>query len=71
MTVGSRDRTARLWKVVEETQSIFRGGSADKKAKQEGLDPKSLAAEGSIDRVAMIDEQLFVSGGDSGQIALW
>ena len=56
---------------MEETQSIFRGGSADKKAKQEGLDPKSLAAEGSIDRVAMIDEQLFVSGGDSGQIALW
>ncbi|RYP62156.1 hypothetical protein DL770_009629 [Monosporascus sp. CRB-9-2] len=71
VTVGSRDRTARLWKVVEETQSIFRGGSADKKAKQQGMDPKSLASEGSIDRVAMIDEQLFVSGGDSGSICLW
>ncbi|KAK3062754.1 hypothetical protein LTS18_003429 [Coniosporium uncinatum] len=26
VSVGSRDRTARLWKVVEETQLVFRGG---------------------------------------------
>lgn len=70
LTVGSRDRTARLWKVVEETQLVFRGGSAVRKEKS-GMDPKSLAFEGSIDRVAMLDDRLFVTGGDSGSITLW
>lgn len=70
MTVGSRDRTARLWKVVEETQLVFRGGSTVRKDKS-GVDPKSLTLEGSIDRVAMLDDQLFVTGGDSGSITLW
>lgn len=70
VSVGSRDRTARLWKVVEETQLVFRGGSIDKKQKP-NIDPRSLAHEGSMDRVAMIDEELFVTGSDNGSIALW
>ncbi|KAG9232612.1 WD40-repeat-containing domain protein [Amylocarpus encephaloides] len=68
ISVGARDRTARLWKVVEETQLVFRGGGgAEKKSKSKS--PKVL--EGSMDRVAMIDEETFVTGGDNGCISLW
>lgn len=67
ISVGARDRTARLWKVVEETQLVFRGGGGEKKSRNAG--PKTN--EGSIDRVAMIDEELFVTGSDNGSISLW
>ncbi|KAI0379959.1 WD40 repeat-like protein [Hypomontagnella monticulosa] len=70
VSVGARDRTARLWKVVEETQLVFRGGSIDKK-QTANIDPRSVAHEGSMDRVAMIDDELFVTGSDNGSIALW
>lgn len=56
LTVGSRDRTARLWKIADETQLLFRA-------------PES--AGGSQDTVAMVDEENFVSGSDSGTICLW
>lgn len=72
ISVGSRDRTARLWKVAEETQLVFRGGgSVDKKMRLEGVNPRSLRHEGSMDRVAMIDDDLFVTASDNGSIALW
>jgi ribosomal RNA-processing protein 9 len=88
VSVGARDRTARLWKVVEETQLVFRGGGGDGSSKKRkkggsapaaddgaedggGLDPDSLAHEGCMDRVAMIDDELFVTGSDNGAIALW
>ncbi|ORY00008.1 small nucleolar ribonucleo protein complex subunit [Clohesyomyces aquaticus] len=35
ISAGARDRTARLWKVVEESQLVFRGGGT---AKQKGMD---------------------------------
>jgi ribosomal RNA-processing protein 9 len=62
ISVGARDRTARLWKVVTESQLVFRGGSATA-----GLP----YAEGSIDHVAMLDEETFVTGSDNGTISLW
>jgi ribosomal RNA-processing protein 9 len=71
ISVGARDRTARLWKVMEETQLVFRGGGADKKNIPKGVDPRSLLHEGSMDRIAMIDDDLFVTGSDNGAIALW
>ncbi|KAL8944579.1 MAG: hypothetical protein Q9216_000382 [Gyalolechia sp. 2 TL-2023] len=82
VTVGARDRTARLWKVVEESQLVFRGGGGEKKkpARQEhdsttvdGVSSPKLSfyGEGSIDRVAMIDEETFVTGSDNGSISLW
>ncbi|KAF3760175.1 hypothetical protein M406DRAFT_13398, partial [Cryphonectria parasitica EP155] len=76
VSVGSRDRTARLWKVVEETQLVFRGGGGpDKKLAAKnaasGVDPKSNAHEGSMDRIAMLDDELFVTGSDNGSLALW
>lgn len=71
VTVGSRDRTARLWKVVEESQLVFRGGGGEKKPKGSNIDPKSLALENSMDRVAMLDDDLFVTGSQNGSISLW
>lgn len=69
VSVGARDRTARLWKVVEETQLVFRGGGIDKKSRNN--DSEVRVAEGSIDRVAMIDEDMFVTGSDNGSLSLW
>ncbi|KAG0645415.1 putative WD repeat-containing [Hyphodiscus hymeniophilus] len=69
ISVGARDRTARLWKVVEESQLVFRGSGGEKKSKSGSGAPKVL--EGSMDRVAMIDEEMFVTGGDNGCISLW
>lgn len=71
VSVGARDRTARLWKVMEETQLVFRGGGTDKKNLPAGIDRRSVQHEGSMDRVAMIDDELFVTGSDNGAIALW
>lgn len=60
ISVGARDRTARLWKVVEETQLVFRSGST-----------RTEYTEGSLDRVALVDEETFVTGSDNGTLALW
>ncbi|CAK7218749.1 pre-rRNA processing protein [Sporothrix eucalyptigena] len=71
VSVGTRDRTARMWKVIEETQLVFRGGGSGGKGVPAGVDPRSLAHEGSMDRVAMLDDELFVTGSDNGALALW
>jgi ribosomal RNA-processing protein 9 len=68
ISVGARDRTARLWKVVEETQLVFRGGGGEKKSRKS---EKPQAMEGSMDRVAQIDEEMFVTGSDNGSLSLW
>ena len=84
VSVGGRDRSARCWKVVEETQLVFRGGSGEKKKQrrkgnegelldrngEEQVVAKSYA-EGSIDCVAMIDASTFVTGSDNGSLSLW
>jgi ribosomal RNA-processing protein 9 len=64
VTVGARDRTARLWKVVEETQLVFRGGGGGGERRSKSKREKYQA--GSMDRVSMIDEEMFVTGGDDG-----
>jgi len=82
VSVGGRDRTARVWKVVEETQLVFRGGGVahDRvKGKEVVLNgpvkgehtATSAYGEGSIDRVALIDDEMFVTGADNGSISLW
>lgn len=75
ISVGARDRTARLWKVVEQTQLVFRGGGSSEKRRPRNKDgeiagPRSYG-EGSIDRVALIDEETFVTGSDNGSLSLW
>ena len=68
-----------MWKVVEETQLVFRGGrdpgktrrgkeKANDTDREQELDP---GVEGSIERVAFVDEETFVSGSDNGTISLW
>jgi ribosomal RNA-processing protein 9 len=69
ISVGARDRTARLWKVVEETQLVFRGGGGEKKSRKNSA--AAVAMEGSMDRIAMIDEETFVTGSDNGSLSLW
>ncbi|CAN8095786.1 unnamed protein product [Discula destructiva] len=75
ISVGARDRTARLWKVAEETQLVFRGGglgsSEKKQLAKTGAEVKSNAHEGSMDRISMLDDELFVTGSDNGSLALW
>ncbi|RUS31507.1 WD40-repeat-containing domain protein [Jimgerdemannia flammicorona] len=68
VTTGGRDRSARLWKIVEESQLVFRGGAMVKEHDGSG---RVRYMEGSLDCVAMIDEENFLSGGDSGSISLW
>lgn len=59
LTVGSRDRTAVVWKIADESRLTFRGG-----------DVKEFP-EGSIDCCSMIDSHYFVTGSDNGSICLW
>lgn len=70
VTVGARDRTARLWKIVEETQLVFRGGGgsggAESRKPRKNKDGSKRYEEGTIDCVAMIDEEHFVTGSDNG-----
>lgn len=46
VSVGARDRTARLWKVVEESQLVFRGGGT---ARQKGMDKLRKGRFGGAD----------------------
>ncbi|KAI9851688.1 MAG: pre-rRNA processing protein [Thelocarpon superellum] len=71
VSVGARDRTARLWKVVDETQLVFRGGTSNHSKKDSKGPTTSIYAEGSIDRVALVDEETFVTGSDNGSLCLW
>lgn len=61
ISVGARDRTARLWKVIDETQLVFRGDSSKKEEYQNN----------TIDCVAVIPPTHFVTGSDSGSLSLW
>lgn len=56
LTVGARDRTARLWKVPEETQLVFRA---------------SEETGGSLDCIGAIDQDHFVTASEAGALSLW
>lgn len=84
VSVGGRDRTARLWKVAEETQLVFRGGGGGGRSKDEqnrrprepreqpsSALPSHAYLEGSIERIALIDEETFITGSDNGALSLW
>jgi ribosomal RNA-processing protein 9 len=64
VSVGARDRSARVWKIVDETQLVFQI-PPDQRLRDESF------PEGSVDCVAVIDEQHFITGGDNGDIILW
>lgn len=54
VSVG-RDRTARAWKLQEDTHLIFRGG----------------AKLSSADCVSVIKDDWFITGHENGQLCLW
>ena len=62
VSTGGRDKTARLWKIVEESQLVYRGGVTTK----DESGSKALFVENSVDCITQIDESMFVTGGDSG-----
>ncbi|GAB5587293.1 pre-rRNA processing protein [Umbelopsis nana] len=68
VTTGGRDKTARMWKIVEESQLVFRGGATVKEKDGSGT---VRYAEGCLDCIALVDEEMFLTGGDSGSISLW
>lgn len=71
VSVGARDRTARYWRVVEESQLVFRGGGSGGKRRDEDGPQVKNYNEGSMDRIAMVDDEMFVTGSDNGTISLW
>ncbi|KAJ3331683.1 pre-rRNA processing protein [Blyttiomyces sp. JEL0837] len=86
LSAGARDRTVRLWKIVDESQLVFRGGGGTEVSdivsgtllpseleenKKESKKSGGIAFGGSIDVVALVDEEHFVSGTDNGAISLW
>ncbi|KAI8868899.1 WD40 repeat-like protein, partial [Ramicandelaber brevisporus] len=70
VSVGGRDRSVRLWKISQEQQLVFKGGAATKGIRKQ-FENKTHYLEGSIDAVAMIDEDRYITGGDTGVISLW
>jgi ribosomal RNA-processing protein 9 len=70
-----------LFKVIEEQQLVFRGGGGGGSAKERRKEVSGVNGdavkeiikyeEGSMDRVAAIDEEMFVTGSDNGSLALW
>ncbi|OQU96106.1 WD domain-containing protein [Cladophialophora immunda] len=61
VTVGARDRKALWWKVVDESLTKFLGDSSKNDQYQAG----------SLDCVAALPPQNFVTGSDAGTISLW
>lgn len=61
VSVGARDRTARLWKVIDESQLVFRGGASK----------NATYHENNLDCVAPLPPHHFVTGSDSGALSLW
>lgn len=61
VSVGARDKSARLWRVVDETQLKFLGDSAR----------HDEYHTGSLDCIAALPPQHFVTGSDAGAITLW
>lgn len=61
VSVGA-DRTARMWKVEEESQLLFRADASSSASHSPLL---------SLDCVAMLDDEHFITGGDDGSLSLW
>jgi ribosomal RNA-processing protein 9 len=86
VSVGGRDKTVRFWKIVDESQLVFRGGGRSRVREvlegdfggvDDGMDRDERGktgekkyVEGSLECVAMVDETNFVSGGDSGFVLI-
>ena len=72
LTSGGRDGTARIWKIVEESQLVFNAPSATggntKDASSKG---SGIVGSASVDAIKLLDEQHFVTCGEDGHVSLW
>ena len=72
LTSGGRDGTARIWKIVEESQLVFNApsatGSNSKDASSKG---SGIVGSASVDAIKLLDEQHFVTCGEDGHVSLW
>lgn len=71
VSVGARDRSARVWKIIDETQLVYQIPKEQFSQKPQPSQGEERFPEGSMDYVAVIDEQHFITGGDNGDIILW
>ena len=73
VSVGSRDRSARVWKILDGTQLVYPLPMGMKSIRSSVIAQSDAppAYAGSLDCVAVIDEQHFVTGDDNGDIMLW
>lgn len=55
ISVGGRDRSARLWKISDSTHLVF----------------NAPLEYGSLDHICMLTESAFVTGSDNGDLTLW
>ena len=58
-----------MWKIIDETQLVYQ--IPKPQPQQVPAPPEAGFPEGSMDCVAVIDEQRFVTGADNGDIILW
>jgi ribosomal RNA-processing protein 9 len=81
LSTGGRDRTVRLWKIVEESQLVFRaslsrrGNDGDREDRNKRgiktLPGKGAGDGGSLDVVCQIDDENWITGSDGGALSLW
>jgi ribosomal RNA-processing protein 9 len=72
LSTGGRDRTVRLWKIVEESQLVFRASSG--RARTADTREKTWLSSdetGSLDCVSFINDDTWVTGSDGGTLAVW
>jgi ribosomal RNA-processing protein 9 len=62
-----RDRSVRVWKLVDESHMLLKCPQGV----GEGGAGKGLVMGGSLDCVAMLSEESYVTGGEDGMLALW
>lgn len=63
ISVGARDRTARFWKVADETQLVFRGGGRSKvRDLLEGGALDGIEGEGEEGQKQKIETKRFIEG---------
>ncbi|KAI3658556.1 hypothetical protein MP638_002800 [Amoeboaphelidium occidentale] len=65
LSSGGRDRSVRMWKIVEESQLVFRA-SGGRVTKDGDIDNT-----GSVDSVSFLNEHHWISGTDGGTLSLW
>ena len=62
-----RDRSVRVWKLVDESHMLLKCPQGV----GEGGAGRGLVMGGSLDCVAMLSEESYVTGGEDGMLALW